>query len=62
MELNVTSSMVLTRALAPGMMERRWGRIVYISSIMALASTADRVTYITGSVLVVDGGATARIW
>ena len=33
------SSMVLSRALAPGMMQRRWGRMVYISSIMALAST-----------------------
>jgi NAD(P)-dependent dehydrogenase (short-subunit alcohol dehydrogenase family) len=47
LELNVTSSMVLTRALAPGMMQRRWGRIVYISSIMALASTAERVAYST---------------
>ncbi|MCX8108944.1 MAG: SDR family oxidoreductase [Verrucomicrobiae bacterium] len=44
-ELNVTSSMVLTRALAPGMKERRWGRIIYTSSIMALASTPDRVAY-----------------
>ena len=47
MELNVTSSMVLTRALAPGMMARRWGRFIYISSIMALASTPDRVAYST---------------
>lgn len=47
MELNVTSSMVLTRALAPGMMERRWGRVIYTSSIMALASTPDRVAYST---------------
>ena len=47
MELNVTSSMVLSRALAPGMMQRRWGRMIYISSIMALASTPDRVAYST---------------
>lgn len=46
-ELNVTSSMVLSRALAPGMKERRWGRIIYISSVMALASTGDRVAYST---------------
>ena len=46
-ELNLTSSMVLTRALAPGMIQRRWGRIIYISSIMALASTGDRVAYST---------------
>ena len=44
-ELNVTSSMVLSRALAPGMKGRRWGRIIYISSVMALASTGDRVAY-----------------
>lgn len=44
-ELNLTASMVLTRALAPGMKQRQWGRIIYISSIMALASTADRVAY-----------------
>ncbi len=44
-ELNVTSSMVLTRALAPGMKERCWGRIVYTSSVMALATTGDRVAY-----------------
>jgi NAD(P)-dependent dehydrogenase (short-subunit alcohol dehydrogenase family) len=46
-ELNVTSSMVLSRALSLGMKERRWGRILYISSIMAMASTGDRVTYST---------------
>ncbi len=47
LELNLTSSMVLTRALAPGMCERGWGRIIYISSVMALASTPDRVAYST---------------
>ena len=46
-ELNVTSSMVLTRALAPGMIERKWGRVIYISSVMAFASTGDRVAYST---------------
>jgi NAD(P)-dependent dehydrogenase (short-subunit alcohol dehydrogenase family) len=46
-ELNITSSMVLTRALAPGMMERRWGRVIYISSVMAFGSTGDRVAYST---------------
>jgi NAD(P)-dependent dehydrogenase (short-subunit alcohol dehydrogenase family) len=47
LELNLTSAMVLTRALAPAMKSRRWGRILYISSIMGLASTADRVAYST---------------
>ena len=35
----------LTRALVPGMKERRWGRIIHISSIMGLASTAGRNAY-----------------
>ncbi len=44
-ELNLTSCMILTRALVPGMKERRWGRIIHISSIMGLASTAGRNVY-----------------
>jgi NAD(P)-dependent dehydrogenase (short-subunit alcohol dehydrogenase family) len=45
LELNVSSCMALTRACAPGMMERKWGRIVYTSSVMAFSSTGDRVAY-----------------
>jgi len=45
LELNLTSCMVLSRALVPGMKERRWGRIIHISSIMGLASTAGRNAY-----------------
>jgi 3-oxoacyl-[acyl-carrier protein] reductase len=45
LELNFTSCMRLTRALAPGMMERRWGRIVYTSSVMAFASNPGRGLY-----------------
>jgi NAD(P)-dependent dehydrogenase (short-subunit alcohol dehydrogenase family) len=44
-ELNLNSGMALTRALAPGMMARRWGRVIYISTILALASHAERVAY-----------------
>jgi len=44
-ELNLTSVMALTRALVPGMKERRWGRVVHISSIMGLASTPKRNAY-----------------
>ncbi len=44
-ELNLTSCMALTRALVPGMKERRWGRVIHISSIMGLASTAGRNAY-----------------
>lgn len=44
-ELNLTSCMALTRALVPGMKERRWGRVIHISSIMGLASRPGRSTY-----------------
>jgi NAD(P)-dependent dehydrogenase (short-subunit alcohol dehydrogenase family) len=45
LELNLTSCMALTRRLAPGMKERRWGRVIHISSIMGLGSTAGRNAY-----------------
>jgi 3-oxoacyl-[acyl-carrier protein] reductase len=44
-ELNVTSCMRLARALAPQMIERRWGRIIHMSSVMALASNPGRGCY-----------------
>jgi NAD(P)-dependent dehydrogenase (short-subunit alcohol dehydrogenase family) len=44
-ELNLTSVMALTRACVPGMKERRWGRVIHISSIMALGSTPQRNAY-----------------
>src|SRR5262249_38421933 len=34
LETNLSSVMALTRALVPQMKERRWGRIIHISSIM----------------------------
>ncbi len=45
LELNVTSCMILTRALVPNMKERKWGRIIHLSSIMALASNPGRSAY-----------------
>jgi NAD(P)-dependent dehydrogenase (short-subunit alcohol dehydrogenase family) len=45
MELNTSGAMALTRALAPGMKERRWGRIIYTSSIMGLGSREGRGAY-----------------
>jgi NAD(P)-dependent dehydrogenase (short-subunit alcohol dehydrogenase family) len=45
METNLHSVMALTRALAPGMKERKWGRIIHISSIMALVSKSGRNAY-----------------
>jgi NAD(P)-dependent dehydrogenase (short-subunit alcohol dehydrogenase family) len=44
-ELNLNNVMALTRAIVPGMKERRWGRVIHISSIMALASTPKRNAY-----------------
>jgi NAD(P)-dependent dehydrogenase (short-subunit alcohol dehydrogenase family) len=44
-ELNLSSCMALTRALVPGMKQRRWGRIIHISSIMGFASAPGRNVY-----------------
>jgi gluconate 5-dehydrogenase len=44
-ELNLTSCMAMTRAVVPGMKERKWGRIIHISSIMGLASASGRNAY-----------------
>ena len=44
-ELNLTSCMALTRALAPRMKERRWGRVIYISSVMGIVSKDGRSCY-----------------
>jgi gluconate 5-dehydrogenase len=44
-ELNLSSCMRLSRALVVGMKERKWGRIIYTSSIMALASNPARGAY-----------------
>jgi len=45
MEINLHSVMSLTRALVPGMKQRRWGRIIHISSVMAFVSKAGRNVY-----------------
>jgi NAD(P)-dependent dehydrogenase (short-subunit alcohol dehydrogenase family) len=45
MEINLTSVMSLTRAVAPQMKSRRWGRVIHISSIMALVSNQGRSVY-----------------
>jgi NAD(P)-dependent dehydrogenase (short-subunit alcohol dehydrogenase family) len=44
-ELNLTSCMSLSRALIPQMKQRRWGRIIHISSVMGLTSKAGRGCY-----------------
>jgi len=45
LQLNLTSCMALCRALVPGMKERRWGRIIHISSVMAIGSKEARNSY-----------------
>lgn len=44
-EVNLTSVMALTRELVPGMKERRWGRVIHISSIMGQVSKEKRNVY-----------------
>src|SRR5947209_13176231 len=44
-EINLTSVMALTRALVPQMKERRWGRIIHISSVMGFLSKEKRNIY-----------------
>ena len=44
-ELNLTSCMALTRYVVPGMKQRRWGRVIHMSSIMGLASATGRNVY-----------------
>jgi NAD(P)-dependent dehydrogenase (short-subunit alcohol dehydrogenase family) len=45
LEVNLTSVMALTRELTPPMKERRWGRVVHISSIMGQVSKEKRNAY-----------------
>lgn len=44
-ELNLSSAMALSRAVVPGMKERRWGRIIHITSVMGIASFPGRSVY-----------------
>jgi NAD(P)-dependent dehydrogenase (short-subunit alcohol dehydrogenase family) len=44
-ELNLSSCMALSRALVGPMKERRWGRIIHISSIMGFTSAQGRSAY-----------------
>ncbi len=44
-ELNLSSCMALTRELVPQMIDRGWGRVIHISSIMGLVSKEGRNAY-----------------
>ena len=45
LEVNLSSVMALTRELTPAMKERRWGRVIHISSIMGQVSKERRNAY-----------------
>lgn len=45
LEVNLSSAMALTRALVPHMKERRWGRVIHISSVMGYLSKEKRNGY-----------------
>jgi NAD(P)-dependent dehydrogenase (short-subunit alcohol dehydrogenase family) len=45
LEVNLTSIMALTRAIAPGMKERKWGRVIHISSVFGEVSKEKRNAY-----------------
>jgi NAD(P)-dependent dehydrogenase (short-subunit alcohol dehydrogenase family) len=44
-EVHLRAAMALSRAVAPGMKVRRWGRIIHISSTFAFVSKAGRNAY-----------------
>ncbi|HEX5270988.1 MAG TPA: 3-oxoacyl-ACP reductase family protein [Gemmataceae bacterium] len=45
LEINLSSVMALTRALVPQMKERRWGRIIHITSVLGTVSKEGRHAY-----------------
>jgi NAD(P)-dependent dehydrogenase (short-subunit alcohol dehydrogenase family) len=45
LEINLSSVMSLTRALVPQMKQRKWGRVIHISSVMAFVSKGGRNIY-----------------
>jgi NAD(P)-dependent dehydrogenase (short-subunit alcohol dehydrogenase family) len=44
-EINLTSIMRLTRALAPKMKAQKWGRVIHISSVLGVGSKPARNAY-----------------
>ncbi|MCB1099233.1 MAG: SDR family oxidoreductase [Verrucomicrobiae bacterium] len=45
LEVNLSSIMALTRALVPQMKERKWGRVIHISSVLGVGSKEARNAY-----------------
>ena len=45
LDVNLTGPFVCSKAVAPGMVERGWGRIIHVSSIMGLVGLPQRTPY-----------------
>jgi gluconate 5-dehydrogenase len=45
LELNLSTCMRLTRAFVPQMKDQRWGRIIYVSSVLGLGGKEGRSAY-----------------
>jgi 3-hydroxybutyrate dehydrogenase len=46
-EIMLTAPFLLTKAVLPGMYERRWGRVINIASVHALRASAFKSAYVT---------------
>jgi 3-oxoacyl-[acyl-carrier protein] reductase len=46
-ETNLVAAVRLTRAVAPGMARGRWGRLLYVGSVVAATGSAGQVAYAT---------------
>lgn len=57
--IHVTAARTLAKALVPGMKERKWGRIINISSIMAFTPLPARSAYASSKAALV---ALAKVW
>jgi NAD(P)-dependent dehydrogenase (short-subunit alcohol dehydrogenase family) len=53
MDLNLTHAITCTRAVAPQMLERNWGRIINISGIGATKGGNERVLYSTAKMAII---------
>ncbi|HEY5018485.1 MAG TPA: SDR family NAD(P)-dependent oxidoreductase [Streptosporangiaceae bacterium] len=54
--VNVTATWQLSRAVLPGMIERGFGRILYVSSVAAFTGGVVGPHYAASRVITVDGG------